>query len=140
MNGSVEKGDIIALTGNRRVEVLSVRVDYEKPGQILRFDFIDRSEASPFRRVGYPSEILSILQKNQNKAPDPKAERSYDNAKADPQKVIIVDGKEYVPKNRDGNGKDPANVVNPDVGPQVHEAVKAPAKPVLTRGKTDKAK
>lgn len=121
----VEKGDIVALKDGRRVEVLSVKLDYEKgPGAIYRFDYIDRTEASPMRRVGYPSEINNILRKNPAPVMDPKMQRPYDD-KTHIQKVEVVPG------------KDPAAIINPAVdNTQVHPAVKTPAKPVVKRGKS----
>ena len=136
MNMTVEKGDIVALRDGRTVEVLSVKPDYEKQGAILRFDFIDRNERSPMRRTEYPSIIINILRKGKQ-APDPKAVRPHDNRDSI-QKVIVVDGKEYIQKDPGITGASPAAVLNQDAGPQVHPAVKAPVKPVLKRGKTDK--
>lgn len=116
MNLTVEKGDIVALKDGRRVEILSVRLDGES---LLRFDYLDRMELSPMRRTAYPSELGSILRKSERPKVDPKVERTYDNPPIPPTKVEIV---------------------NPLAGPQVHPAVKAPAQPVLRRGKTDKTK
>lgn len=113
MNMTVEKGDIVAMRDGRRVEVLSVRLDGDA---LLRFDYIDRQEVSPMRRTAYPSEMGSILRKAERPPTDPKKVRVYDEPVLPPTKVEIV---------------------NQDVGPQVHPAVKAPAKPVLRRVKTD---
>lgn len=142
MNTSIEKGDIIAIKISKdlepvAVEILKVTPDYEKPGNIVRFDYINRSEASPFRRVGYPSEIIRLIRKNPNPAPDPKEPRPYDDKRPGGPGVVTVNGKEYIEKDNTSN-KNPSSIVNPNVTTQVHEAVTAPAKPVLRRGKTDK--
>lgn len=133
MNHKVEKGDILALKGGKTVEVLSVKPDYEREDSILRFDYIDRSELSPMRRTAYPSEIINILRKNQRPSPDPKSVRSYDNPVAKPTKVIIVDGKEYIEKDNNAGSVSPSSVLTPGAGTQVHSAVAAPAKPVISR-------
>lgn len=123
-NSIVEKGDVVALKDGKRVEVLSVKLDHEKgPGAIYRFDYIDRAEASPMRRVGYPSEISSILRKNPNPTTDPLKVRPYDN-NTHIQKVQVVPS------------ADPAAIVNTAAQTQVHEAATKPAKPVVSRGKT----
>jgi hypothetical protein len=130
MNMKVEKGDIVALKDGREVEILAVKPDYEHPGAIMRFDYIYRKEASPMRRTEYPSCIVSILRKGTPPI-DPKAVRPGDNRQPAPTKVIIVDGKRYVEKPADGpQGAVP---LTPGVGTQVHPAVKAPAKPVISR-------
>lgn len=113
MNATVEKGDVLALKDGREVEVLSVKTNGD---EMYRFDFIDRKEESPMRRTAYPSEILRLIRKNQRPPFDPKVEQSYDNPKAPPLPVTIV---------------------NQDAGPQVHPAVKQPAQPVQRRTKTD---
>jgi len=133
MNMNVEKGDTVALRDGRTVVVLGVKPDYEHPGSIIRFDYVNPSERSPMRKTGYPSEILNILKKNPNKAPDPKAERPYDNKKPDPTEVVVLNGEEYIKKNK--NGQTGAPPVTPAVAPQVHPAVTAPAKPVVKRMK-----
>lgn len=137
MNSKVEKGDTVALRDGRSVTVMSVKPDYETGG-FVRFDFIDPSEASPMRRTAYPSDLLQILRKNPTPMPDPKAVRSYDDPEAGPQKVIIVDGQEYISRGPVKANTSPESIINPNAGAQVHQAVKAPAKPVMRRGKTDK--
>lgn len=117
MESNLEKGDTVALRDGRSVEVLKVLPDYEKPGGFIRFDYVDHSEASPMRRTAYPSELLRIVRKTVKKTLDPFAVRPNDDPKPSPI---------------------PVSIVNQEAGPQVHAAVKAPAKPVLKRGKTDK--
>lgn len=140
MSNSIEKGDILAIKTNRdaepiAVEVLRVTPDYEKPGNIVRFDYLNRSESSPIRRVGYPYEIVRLIRKNLNPLPDPKAVRPYDDPKVGGPREVTVNGKQYIEKDTMSH-TDPALVLTPGVGAQVHEAVSAPAKPVLTRGKS----
>lgn len=140
MNQVLEKGDIVALKNGREVEVLTVKPDYEREGAVLRFDYIDRSEASPMRRTAYPSEINRVLRKNPRPAPDPKAQRPYDTPIAEPTKVIIVNGEEFVPKGPGTASKDPGKIINPAAQTQVHQAVTAPAKPVTSRIKKANSK
>jgi hypothetical protein len=130
MNMKVEKGDIVALRDGRTVEVLSVKPDYEHPGAIVRFDYVDRREASPMRRTDYPSLIINILRKGQP-AIDPKMPRPGDNRAPAPTKVIIVDGKKYI-ESGPGGPQGPVPLTE-GAGTQVHEAVRAPAKPVTSR-------
>ncbi len=141
MNGKVEKGDTVAIKdgagGTKSVTVMSVKPDYERPGHFLRFDYIDPNESSPMRRTAWPTEMVQIIRKNPNPSPDPKQPRGYDNPTSDPQKVIVVDGREYIQKSPTGQ-QSPASIINPEAGKQVHLAVGSPAKPVQSRGKTDK--
>lgn len=127
----LEKGDIVALRDGRQVEILSVRMDGDT---ILRFDYLDRREPSPMRRTEYPSALGTILRKGEIRNPEPKEVRPYDKKDAITP-VIIKD-----PRQPDAliHGVQSPVEVNEDAGPQVHPAVKAPAKPVLKRGKTDK--
>lgn len=117
----VEKGDTVALKDGRSVEVLKVLQDYDKPGQFVRFDYVDNNEPSPMRRTAWPSDLLRILRKCTKAKLDPKAERPNDNPKIPPTDV---------------------NIVNKEAAPHVHPAVTKPAQPVLTRNKkdTDKVK
>lgn len=118
MNQILEVHDIVALKDGREVEVLSIKPDYGQEGGFIRFDYLDRKEASPMRRTAYPSELIRILRKgNVPKAPDPKERRPYDL--------------------KDDGAPLPVTIVNEAANPQVHPAVRAPAKPVLKRGKTD---
>lgn len=119
INAILEVHDIVALRDGREVEVLSIKPDYGVEGGFIRFDYLDRKEASPMRRTAYPSELRCILRKSTAaKAPDPKVQRPYDLKDQQPSPL-------------------PVTVVNEAANPQVHKAVKAPAKPVLRRGKTD---
>lgn len=119
MNQNLEVHDVVALRDGREVEVLSIKPDYGTEGGFIRFDYLDRKEASPMRRTAYPSELLRILRKGQiNKAPDPKEQRTYDLKDQTPPPT-------------------PVTIINEGANPQVHPAVKAPAKPVTSRTKTD---
>ena len=128
----LEKGDVVAIRNaageTKQVTVLSVKPDYDQVGAFLRFDYIDHSEASPMRRTAYPKELLQILKKSPIKTLDPKAPRPGDMRK--PQKVVIIDGRTYVER---VTGEQGALPITEGVGPQVHQAVKAPAKPVQER-------
>lgn len=83
----LEKGDIVAIKGRAtEVEVQSVRKDGD---HIIRFDYLDRSEASPMRRTAYPSELISILRKNTRNVLPPKAVHPSDH-KEFVQPVVVV--------------------------------------------------
>lgn len=137
MLNNLEKGDIVAIrnsTGEtRQVTVLAVKVDYERAGAFVRFDYIDYNEPSPMRRTAYPKELLQILQKNTTPKLDPKSLREGDLSR--PQKAVIIDGKTYVEKNMNHQQEIP---VTAGVGSQVHESVKTPANPVTARIKKAK--
>lgn len=90
----IEKGDIIALKDGREVEVLSIRMDGDR---MLRFDYLDRKEASPMRKTAYPSEIRSLLRKNTRTPFNPKAAQAYDNPTVKPIPVHIVDDPKLTP-------------------------------------------
>ena len=131
---NIEKGDIVVIKdpdgATKKVTVLAVKPDYERPGMFIRFDYIDYGEATPMRRTAYPRELLSIVQKTATKALDPKAPRPGDAPSNVPQKAIVIDGKVYIERTPPTSGSIP---VNEAVTSQVHEAVKAPAKPVESR-------
>lgn len=89
------------------------------------------------RRTAYPKELVQILRKNTTPKMDPKAPHPGDNHKS--SKAVIIDGKIYVEKTAGEEGPVP---LTEGVGHQVHQAVKAPSKPVTTRikqGKTQAA-
>lgn len=137
---NLEKGDTVAIRDEngqtKTVTVLSVKIDYEKPGSFVRFDYICYSEPSPMRRTAYPKELVSIIKKNTVPKIDPLAQRPGDMRT--PQKAVIIDGKTYVEKTQ---GITQGVPINEAVNTQVHEAAKAPAKPVTSRIKksTDKS-
>jgi hypothetical protein len=80
------------------------------------------------RRTAYPKELLQILKKTTIPKLDPKAPRPGDART--PGKAVIIDGRTYVER---APGEQGAIPVTDGAGPQVHEAVKAPAKPVKER-------
>ncbi len=134
---NIEKGDLVVIkdaqTGTTHtVEVLSVKPDYERPGNFARFDYINRAESSPIRRTAWPKELLNIVRKTAVKAMDPKAQRPSEMNKPSASEEIIINGKRYVQK-VDAKSQDLDKVINPEANTQVHEAVKAPAKPVTSR-------
>lgn len=88
------------------------------------------------RRTAYPKELLQILRKNTTPKLDPKAQRPGEMGNGAPQKAVIIDGKTYVEKVPVIQGEVP---ITPGAGTQVHEAVKAPAKPVTERIKKAQA-
>lgn len=134
MLNNLEKGDIVAIRNvdgaTCSVTVLSVKIDYERPGAFVRFDYINYTEPSPMRRTAYPKELVSIIRKANVKVLDPKQPRPGDGAIKGTQKAVIIDGKVYVEKTPETQGAVP---VNAEVKAQVHEAVKSPAKPVTSR-------
>lgn len=136
MLNNLEKGDVVAIRNSsgetKTVTVLQVKQDYERVGAFVRFDYIDHNEPSPMRRTAYPKELVQILKKNVMPKVDPKAERPIFNT---PQKAVIIDGKTYVEKTSNHQATVP---VTEGAGPQVHAAVKAPAKPVESRIKKAK--
>lgn len=140
---NLEKGDTVALRdengATKTVTVLSVKQDYEKAGAFVRFDYINYGEPSPMRRTAYPKELLSIIRKNTAKTIDPKLPRPGDAPAGSPIKAIVIDGKVYVEKTQGTQGEIP---INREAKSQVHESVKAPAKPVTSRIRksTDTAK
>lgn len=130
MQMTIEKGDIIALKDGREVEVLSIRMDGDR---MLRFDYLDRREASPMRKTEYPSAIVRLLRKNARKPFDPKAQQAYDDPKNKPQEVIVINGQEYAK-----TGKVVPvgpEIINQEAGPQVHAAVKNKPTPITSRNK-----
>lgn len=140
MNQVLERGDVVALKNGIQAEVQSVRMDGER---LIRFDYINRSEASPMRRTAYPSELLQVLRKNPNKPPAPTTVRSADH-KDHVQKVVVVKKEEgyEVP-----DASKPAGAVTIEQaapltpGVDVPAAVIARPKPVVTRIKrTNKIK
>lgn len=133
MLNNLEKGDTVAIRDEngqtKQVTVLSVKIDYEKPGAFVRFDYINYNEPSPMRRTAYPKELMSIIKKNTVPKIDPLAQRPGDNRP--PQKAVIIDGKTYIQKTPETTRGVP---LNPEASnTQVHKAVTAPAKPVQSR-------
>lgn len=102
MNQQIEKGDILALKDGREVEVLSVKMD---GNELRRFDFVDRREASAFRRTEYPSAIVRLIRKGVNRSTDPLKERPYDNPPIPVTKVEVVSDDVTVNKNKPGRPK-----------------------------------
>lgn len=133
MLNNLEKGDTVVIRDEngqtKQVTVLSVKIDYERPGAFVRFDYINYNEPSPMRRTAYPKEMVSIIRKNAIPKIDPLAQRPGDQR--GPQKAVVIDGKVYIEKTHVTTGDVP---INKEAGnTQVHEAVKAPAKPVTSR-------
>lgn len=131
MNQVLEKGDIVALKNGKRVEIQSVRMDGDR---LIRFDYLDRTEASPMRRTAYPSELLQILIKHPKQSPDPKEVRHYD-AKEAVQKVVVVKKEEGYSLDGQPQGDAQIDEALPITSglKTTNEAVVTKAKPVVTR-------
>ncbi len=133
---NLEKGDVVAIKGpdgqTAVVTVLSVKIDYEHPGQFARFDYINYNEPSPMRRTAWPKELVQIIKKSPVKTVDPKSPRPGDAPAPSASEEIIINGKRYVQK-VDNKSADVGAVINKEAGAQVHESVKAPNKPVTSR-------
>lgn len=138
MLNNLEKGDTVVIRDEngqtKQVTVLSVKIDYENPGSFVRFDYINYNEPSPMRRTAYPKEMVSIIRKNTVQKIDPLTARPGDQRT--PQKAVVIDGKVYVEKTQGTNEGIPLNTNVKNT--QVHEAVKAPSKPVTSRIKSAK--
>lgn len=134
MLNNLEKGDKVVIRNDQgethTVTVLSVKIDYERTGAFVRFDYINYAEASPMRRTAYPKELMSIISKAVVKKIDPKESRPGDTPTNVPRQAIVMNGKVYVEKTTDTQGSIP---INQEIKTQVHESVKAPAKPVMER-------